>query len=80
MNTTAFWRRTILFFNNAALYTLRHQEGIDCQRITIVGGSAGGYMSMMLNALQMGTVASIANSPILNPYFNFHEYFRLAMK
>ena len=64
-----------LVFNNAALYTLRHQEGIDCQRIAIVGGSAGGYMSMMLNALQMGTVASIANSPILNPYFNFHEYF-----
>lgn len=64
-----------LVFNNAALYTIRHMEGIDRERIAIVGGSAGGYMSMMLNGLQMGTTAAIANCPIVNPYFNFHEYF-----
>ncbi len=64
-----------LVFNNAALYELRHMDGIDKQRIAIVGGSAGGYMCMMLNGLQMGTTAAIANSPIVNAYFNFHEYF-----
>ncbi len=64
-----------LVFNNAALYTLRNLDGIDKQRIAIVGGSAGGYTTLMLNELQMGTVASIANAPIVNAYFNFHEYF-----
>ena len=65
-----------LVFNNAALYTLRHMEGIDTQRIAIVGGSAGGYMSLMLNELQMGTTASIANSPIANVYYNLYVYFK----
>lgn len=64
-----------LLFNNAALYELRHTEGIDKQRIAMVGGSAGGYMTLMLNGLQMGTVAAIANAPIANAYFNCHEYF-----
>ena len=64
-----------LVFNNAALYTLRHMDGIDNQRIAMVGGSAGGYMTLMLNGLQMGTVASIANAPIANAYFNVKEYF-----
>ena len=66
-----------LVFNNAALYTLRNRDDIDPQRIAIVGGSAGGYMSMMLNGLQMGNAVAIANSPIVNAYFNFHEYFPL---
>ncbi len=65
-----------LVFNNAALYTLRHMEGIDTQRIAIVGGSAGGYMSLMLNELQMGSTASIANSPIANVYYNLYVYFK----
>lgn len=65
-----------LVFNNAALYTLRHLDGIDRQRIAIVGGSAGGYMSLMLNELQMGTCASIANSPIANVYYNLQIYFK----
>lgn len=64
-----------LVFNNAALYTLRNLDGIDKQRIAIVGGSAGGYMSLMLSQLHMGTVATIANSPISNMYFNAHVYF-----
>lgn len=64
-----------LVFNNAALYTLRNLDGIDKQRIGIVGGSAGGYTTLMLNELQMGTTASIANSPITNVYFNFHIHF-----
>ncbi|SDD53917.1 hypothetical protein SAMN05428987_5195 [Paenibacillus sp. CF095] len=64
-----------LVFNNAALYTLRHMEEVDDQRIALVGGSAGGYSTLMLNALQMGMNASIANSPITNIYFNFYQYF-----
>src|SRR5690625_5271894 len=43
-----------LVFNNAALYTLRNLPEIDRMRIAVVGGSAGGYMSLMLNALQLG--------------------------
>lgn len=35
-----------LVFNNAALFTLRHTEGIDRQRIAVVGGSAGGYTTV----------------------------------
>lgn len=50
-------------------------NGIDKERIAIVGGSAGGYMSLMLNMLQMGTCASIANSPIANVYYNLYVYF-----
>ena len=64
-----------LVFNNAALYIVRHLAGIDAQRIAIVGGSAGGYMSLMLNELQMGTCAAIANSPIANVYYNLYIYF-----
>ncbi|MXQ49384.1 hypothetical protein GRB29_08375 [Streptococcus pneumoniae] len=69
-----------LVFNNAAFYSLRHLEGIEKQRIAIVGGSAGGYTSLMLNGLQMGITAGIANSPITNAYFNFKEYFPAADK
>lgn len=65
-----------LVFNNAALYQIRHMDGIDKERIAVVGGSAGGYMSLMLNMLQMGTCASIANSPIANVYYNLYVYFR----
>lgn len=65
-----------LVFNNAALYALRHMEEFDRQRIAIVGGSAGGYMALMLSALQMGNCATVANAPITNVYFNFYQYFQ----
>lgn len=65
-----------LVFNNAALYQIRHMDGIDKERISVVGGSACGYMSLMLNMLQMGTCASIANSPIANVYYNLYVYFQ----
>lgn len=67
-----------LVFNNAALYTLRHRPEFDKERIILVGGSAGGYMTMMLNGLQLGICASIANGPITNTYFNFYHYFNKA--
>ena len=64
-----------LVFNNAALYTLRNTDGIDRQRIAVVGGSAGGYMALMLSELQMGTCATIANSPIANIYYSLYIHF-----
>ncbi len=64
-----------LIFNNAALYTLRNMTEIDIDRIAVVGGSAGGYMSLMLNAMQLGICCSVANGPICNAYFNFYRYF-----
>ena len=64
-----------LVFNNAALYALRHREGIDRQRIALVGGSAGGYMALMLSELQMGICATVANSPIANVYYTLYVYF-----
>ena len=67
-----------LVFNNAALYTLRHRPEFDKNRIILVGGSAGGYMTMMLNGLQLGLCASIANGPVTNAYFNFYYYFQKA--
>lgn len=65
-----------LVFNNAALYALRHMEEFDRQRIAIVGGSAGGYTTLMLSALQMGNCAAVATAPISNVYFNFYQYFQ----
>lgn len=69
-----------LVFNNAALYTLRHMDEFDNQRIAIVGGSAGGYTTLMLSALQMGNCVSIATAPIANVYFNFYQYFQMAQR
>ena len=64
-----------LMFNNAALSLLRQRQEFDPDRIILVGGSAGAYMTLMLSGLQLGLCASIANGPITNVYFNFHEYF-----
>lgn len=64
-----------LVFNNAALYALRHRPEFDKNRIVLVGGSAGAYMTLMLNGLQIGLCASVANGPIPNVYFNFYHYF-----
>jgi len=63
-----------LVFNNAAVYTLKHMDEIDHDRIMLIGGSAGGYMTLMLNALQTGILASIANVPISN-YYYLNQYF-----
>lgn len=65
-----------LVFNCAAIYTLRRMPEIDAQRIVLVGGSAGGYCTLMLNGLKLGLCASIANGPITNVYFNFQHHFK----
>ena len=69
-----------LVFNNAALFTIRHTPDFDSNRILLVGGSAGGYMTMMLNGLQMGICGSIADAPIENLFFNFYQLFPAAGK
>ncbi len=64
-----------LVFNNAALYTLRHLPEIDSQRIALAGNSAGGYTALMLDALQLGNCACVANYAMVNPYDTFTRYF-----
>ena len=67
-----------LVFNSAALYTLRHLNWVDADRVVLVGGSAGAYMTLMLDALQLGLCGSVANGPIANLYFNFYKYWPYA--
>lgn len=67
-----------LVFNNAALYTLRNRPEFNRDKIALVGGSAGGYMALMLSGLQMNLCASIANGPITNVYFNLQHHFNKA--
>lgn len=58
-----------LVFNHASLYALRNNPLIDKQKIVLVGGSAGGYMTLMLASQQMGITASHASAPITNFLF-----------
>lgn len=67
-----------LVFNNAALYYLRNRAEFDKNKIAVVGGSAGGYMTFMLSALQLGICCSVVSSGISNVYFNFYLYFQKA--
>lgn len=69
-----------LVFNNAAMYELSHLPEIDRNRIAVVGGSAGGYMTLMLNGTRLGLCAAIANGPIANIYFTFETYWQRASK
>ncbi|MDO5628067.1 MAG: prolyl oligopeptidase family serine peptidase, partial [Mobilicoccus sp.] len=66
-----------LVFNNAALHAMRQRVEVDRERVAIVGGSAGGYMALMLSHLQLGAVATVADAPITNAYFNLRQYFPL---
>lgn len=59
-----------LIFNSAALATVRKQPDIDRKRIIVSGGSAGGYMTMMLSILHLGICASVSFSGIANIVFN----------
>jgi hypothetical protein len=59
-----------LVFNSAALTMVRKQPDIDRTRIVVSGGSAGGYMTMMLSVLHMGVCASVSFSGIANLVFN----------
>lgn len=68
-----------LVFNNACLYHLKNMKGIDKKRIVVLGNSCGGYMALMLNALQLGITYTVANSPIVDLRFNI-EYFDNCIK
>lgn len=67
-----------LVFNNAALYYLKNLKGIDSQRIVVMGNSCGGYTALMLNALHLGIMYTVAISPITDLRFNI-EYFDRCM-
>ena len=67
-----------LVFNNAALYYLKNLKGIDSQRVVVMGNSCGGYTALMLNALHLGIMYTVAISPIVDLRFNI-EYFDRCM-
>ncbi|OUP83997.1 hypothetical protein B5F07_09090 [Lachnoclostridium sp. An169] len=66
--------RDALAANSALLYALRRRPEIDADRIAITGGSAGGYMAMMLSALHLFPCCTVANGAPANAYFNFRHY------
>lgn len=63
-----------LIFNNAALFYLMKRSDIDHTRIAVTGGSAGGYMTLMLNGLRLGICCCVARSALVNIPFNFQAY------
>lgn len=67
-----------LVFNNAALHHVRNMPEVDPTRVAVFGGSAGGYMTLMLESLHMGLCAASASSPVANVYFNMKVHFQAA--
>lgn len=67
-----------LVFNSAALTAVRRLPEIDRNRIAIIGGSAGGYMTLMLSALHLGPCCAVSFSGVTNITFNFAAYFEHA--
>lgn len=63
-----------LYFNSACIDALRSRPEIDSEKIVIMGGSAGGYQTLMLSALHLGIAASIDFSGFVNPNFNMVSY------
>ncbi len=63
-----------LYFNSACIDVLRSRPEIDPAKIVIMGGSAGGYQTLMLSALHLGIAASVDFSGFVNPYFNIVSY------
>ena len=63
-----------LVSNSALLYALRHRPEVDASRIAITGGSAGGYMGMMLSVLHLCGCVSFLKGVPGNYYFNFKHY------
>lgn len=59
-----------LYFNNAAFVFLRAMDAVDKNKVIVYGGSAGGYMAMMLSILHLGICGTISYSGIFNQYFN----------
>ncbi len=58
-----------LYFSSACIDCLMEQPDLDGGRLIVMGGSAGGYMTMMLSVIHLGLAASICQSGILNFYF-----------
>ena len=58
--------RDAIVANSALLYALRHRPKIDADRIALTGGSAGGYMAMMLTALHLFPCCTVASGAPAN--------------
>lgn len=65
-----------LYFNNAAFVFFRNMDCVDGGRVAVYGGSAGGYMAMMLSILHLGICCTVSFSGIFNQYFNTCCYMR----
>lgn len=63
-----------LVSNSAVLWHLKNRSEIDKTRIAITGGSAGGYMGMMLSALHLTGCCTVVRGAFANAYFNFKYY------
>jgi hypothetical protein len=59
-----------LVFNSAALTAVRKQPDIDPSRIVVTGGSAGGYMALMLSILHLGICCTVSIVGITNVVYN----------
>ena len=66
--------RDCLVSNSALLWELRHRPEIDENRIAIVGGSAGGYMGLMLSALHLLACCTSVRGAPANIRFNYIYY------
>ena len=55
-----------LYFSSACVDVLRGMPEVDRGKLIITGGSAGGFMTMMLTAIHLNIAASICNSGVLN--------------
>lgn len=63
-----------LVSNSAVLWHLKNRPEIDKTRIAITGGSAGGYMGMMLSILHLTGCCTVVRGAFVNVSFNFKYY------
>lgn len=63
-----------LYFSSACIDLLRTMPEVDRDKIILMGGSAGGYMAMMLTAFHLNIAATVCSSGVVNFYFTGRSY------